>query len=66
MTRCAFSEIERQILAEVAPVAKDTAPCLSPSPNGFLCTRALNHDGPHIAHGLDNGVAALWHEADQR
>lgn len=32
--------------------------------NGFVCTRAHGHTGPHIAHGSAINAIAKWYEWD--
>ena len=38
--------------------------CMCKSHNGkppsYLCTRAIGHSGPHVAHGSENIVCAIW------
>jgi hypothetical protein len=31
-------------------------------PERWNCTRAKNHEGPHVAHTPEGIVAALWHD----
>ena len=38
--------------------------CMCKSHNGkppsYLCTIAIGHSGPHVAHGSENIVCAIW------
>ena len=32
--------------------------------DGFTCTRVKGHPGPHVAHGYENDVCAVWTEGE--